>query len=38
MKWLRYKMYDIMVHIYILYDIFIRVSKNERHRLGWMKS
>jgi hypothetical protein len=26
------------IYIYILYDIFIRVSKNERHRLGWMKS
>jgi hypothetical protein len=38
LRWLRCKMYDIMVHIYILYDIFIRVSKNERHRLGWMKS
>jgi hypothetical protein len=28
----------VRVHIYILYDIFIRVSKNEGHRLGWMKS
>jgi hypothetical protein len=28
----------VRVHIYILYDIFIRVSKNWGYRLGWMKS